>query len=427
MKVDIIKLPKSEIELKIEVPVQEWQEFFDEAAKELAREIKIDGFRPGNAPAKLVEERIGSAKILEHAAEYCVKKCYIRAIMENNIEAIGRPEISVTKVAKDNPFEFKAKVAVMPEIQLPDYKKIAQSMQKEKKDIKVIEEEIEKSVDWLAKSRTKYITVNRGAGEGDKVEIDFEGSCDGEKLQELVSKNHPAILGKGYLIPGFEQNIIGMKEGEEKEFDLLFSQDAPQKHLAGKIIKFKTRINLVQEAELPEINDSFAQSLGDFKDLSTLRQGIRDGLQTEKQNQEKDRWRTELVKKISQEVEMEIPEVLIEGELQTILNETKAKVAEMGLDFNQFLERLKKTEADLLKEYQPQAEERVRVFLILKEIAKKEEIEVQEKEIEEETNKILRHFENISQAKNNIDINQLKGYTESALKNEKVFQLLENC
>ena len=155
MKVDIVKLPKSEVELKIEVPAQEWQEFFAEAAKELSKELKIEGFRPGFAPLKLVEEKIGTAKILEEAAEHCVQKCYVKAILENNIEAIGQPEVSILKMptaAKDpigrpsvsngasNPFEFKAKVAVMPEIKLPDYKKIAAKV--ERKKISVEEKEV---------------------------------------------------------------------------------------------------------------------------------------------------------------------------------------------------------------------------------------------------------------------------------------------
>lgn len=162
MKIEIIKLPKSEIELKIEVPIEEWQEFLDEAAKELSRDLKIEGFRPGHAPLKLVEEKIGMAKILEEAAQHCAKKCYVRAILDNNIEAIGRPEISVTKVAKDNPFEFKARVAVMPEVELTDYLKIAKKKKpKNKEEIIVEDKEVEQSLEWLQKSRAKYITVKR--------------------------------------------------------------------------------------------------------------------------------------------------------------------------------------------------------------------------------------------------------------------------
>ena len=427
MKIQITKLPKSEIELKIEVSPAEWQKFYDEAAKELGQKIKIEGFRPGRAPAKLVAEKVGEAKILEEAAERCVKKSYLQAVTENNIEAIGRPEINITKIAKDNPFEFKAKVAILPEITLPDYKQISRKMQQEKKEVSVSDEELEKSIDWLRKSRVKYITVNRPAKEGDRVEINFEGRLEGEVLKELSSQAHPTILGKGYLMSGFEEKLYGMSEGEEKSFDLTFPEDFAQKHLAGKSVNFKVKMNLVQEAELPEINDAFAQGLGNFINLAALKQSIKEGLLLEKQNQEKNRWRSELIKKIAQETKMEIPEILIDSEIHRMIDEAKVKVAEIGLDFSQFLEQLKKTESDLHKEYEPQAIERVKSFLILQEIAKRENIIISEEEITEEANKALRHFKDAEEAQENIDINQLRVYTENILKNEKVFALLESC
>lgn len=427
MRAEITKLPKSEIELKIEVPTEEWQEFYDETIKELSRDLKIEGFRPGHAPQKMVEEKIGADHILEHAAEHCVRKCYVRAILDNNIEAIGKPEISVTKIAKDNPFEFKAKVAVMPEVELPDYKKITREILKEKEEINVSEEEISKSIDWLQKSRTKYVTVNRPAQEGDRIEIDFEGNCEGKKMDELCSKNHPAILDRGYFLPGFEQNLIGMAEGEEKSFNLAFPADFEHQHLAGKIADFKTKMNLVQEAQLPEINDSFAKGLGNFKDLEMLRQSVKDGLLIEKQNQEKERLRTKMIKEIAEKSSMEIPDILIESEAKRMNEDLEEKIKQIGLGYNQYLERFKKTEQGITKEIEQNARERVRAFLVLRGIARQEKIEVNQQEVDEETNKAMKHFEAVKQAEQKIDIEQLKEYTKDILKNEKVFQVLESC
>lgn len=427
MKTDIAKLPKSEIELKIEVPVQEWQEFLDEAAAELSADLKIEGFRPGHAPAKLVEEKIGMARILEEAAEHCVHKCYVRAILDNNIEAIGKPEISVTKIAKDNPFEFKARVAVMPQVVLPDYKKIASDLKKDKKQVSVSEEEIIKSIDWIKKSRTKYVTVPRACAIGDRIEIDFEGECKGQKLPELFSQNQPAILGRGYFLPGFEENLLGMKEGEEKKFNLVFPENFEHRHLAGKTVDFKAKMNLVQEGQVPVLNDEFAQGLGKFENLEALKQSMKEGLLAEKQEQEKDRWRTALIEKIVAESKMEIPDVLIEGEKTKIKEEAKAKLEQAGLSYEQYLERFKESEADLEKEFFEQAKKRVRGFLILREITKQEKIEVPEEEVAEETNRALVHFKNHSQAQADIDSERLKEYAKEVLKNEKTFQLLENC
>ncbi|MBI4708659.1 MAG: trigger factor [Candidatus Portnoybacteria bacterium] len=426
MKTEIAKLPKSEIELKIEVPTEEWQEFIDEAAQEFSRDLKIEGFRPGKAPFSLVEEKIGLAKILEEAAEHCVHKCYVRAIMDKNIIAIGKPEISVTKIAKDNPFEFRARVAVMPEVKSPDYKKIAKDFQKDKKEVKVEEEEIEKSISWLLKSRAKYSTVNRPAAAGDRVEIDFEGSCEGQKLAELASKNHPAILGQSQFIPGFEDNLIGMKEGEEKEFDILFPENFSHKHLAGKIVNFKAKMNLVQESEIPEFSDDFAKSLGNFENINSLKENIKEGLLMEKQMQEKDNWRAKVLDEIAKKSEMEIPDILIIGETQRMLDELKAKINQLGLDYSQYIEKIQKKESEIIEEFKPKAEQRVRAFLVLQEIAKQENISVSEEDLTSEVNKTLEHFKSPEHAQKNIDIEQLKVYTEGVLKNEKVFQLLEN-
>lgn len=425
MKTEIKKLPKSEIELEIIVPEEEWREFIDEAAKELSKDLKIEGFRPGYAPLNLVEQKVGMAKILEHAAEHCVHKCYVNAILNNQVEAIGKPEISVTKIAKDNPFVFKAKVAVMPEVKLPDYKKIAKDFQKEKKEVGVSEEEISKSIDWLQKSRAKYITVSRPAQAGDRIEIDFEGYCENNKQDELCSRNHPAILGRGYFIPGFEENLIGLKEGEEKEFKINFPINFEHERLAGKEVDFKLKMNLVQEAQLPELNDEFAKGLGNFDSLDALKQNVKEGILLEKQNQEKDRWRANLIAEIVKKSEMEVPQILLDAEQKRMEDDLKARVAQISITYEQYLDKFKKTEGDIKKEFEKNAVERVKAFLALNQIAKNENIEVPEQEILEEANKALRHFEEIKQAEQKIDIDQLKNYTKDILRNEKTFQTLE--
>jgi trigger factor len=427
MKVEINKFPKSEIELKIEVPTDEWHEFIDEATRELSRDLKIEGFRPGHVPAKMAEEKIGADHILEHAAEHCVRKCYVRAIMDNNIEAVGRPEISVTKIAKDNPFEFKAKVAVIPEVKLPDYKKITQSFKKNIKEVSVSEEEIKKAIDWLLKSRAKYITVPRACAVGDRIEINFEGQCEGQILADLTSKNHPAILGRGYFMPEFEENILGMKEGEEKEFKVTFAVDFSHKPLAGKNVDFKAKMNLVQEIETSEFNDEFAQSVGNFKDACLLEASLRDGLLAEKKEQEKERWRGALIEKIAEYSEMEIPGVLIEAETGRMLDDLKSKVAQIGLEYEKYLEKFNKTEAELLKEFRQKAQQNVRNFLVLQEIAKQEKIEISDEELNEEVGKALAHFEASQPAEQQVDKEQFSRYTSDILKNEKVFKLLEQC
>ena len=203
----------------------------DLAAEELSKEIKIEGFRPGKAPRKIVEQKVGSENILAHAAQIAVKKSYADSIVKNKIEAIGEPKITITKIAPGNDLEYKAVVAIMPKIALSNYRKQAKSVAKAKLE-ETKPEEIQKELEYLQKSRAKLITVSREARKGDRAEIDFQVLIDGKEIEGGNSKNHPLTIGENYFIPGFEDNLVGMKEKDEKEFDLAFPKDYHKKELA---------------------------------------------------------------------------------------------------------------------------------------------------------------------------------------------------
>ena len=427
MKHETKNLSQSKIEITFELEPAEWQEFIDGAVKELSADLKVAGFRPGHMPKGVVEREIGLAKILARAADLAARKSYIETVMDNKIEAVGAPKITILKVAEGNPFIFKAEVDVLPAVELPDYKKIAQSRKpKKKEEIVVDDKEIEKSLNWLAQSRTKHITVQRGAEKNDRVEIDFEAKIDGVKIDGGESQNHPLILGQGRFIKGFEDNLVGMKEGEEKEFSLVFPADYHEKNLAGKPADFSVKMKIVQQQEVPEINDQFAQQLGDFHCLEDLRQSVKDGLLREKAEKEKHDWREKALNEIAERAKMELPENLISQEEKAIIAELKGNVEQFGLKWDKYLEELKKNEAELKKELRGQAEKRVRAFLVLREVAKNENIEVSEQEAEQEMNNFLRRYPDAERSKNEVDIEHLKEYTYGVIRNEKVFQLLEN-
>jgi trigger factor len=419
MKIDITKLPKSEIELKIEVPTEEWQEFLDRAAKELSKDLKVEGFRPGFVPLKLVEEKIGIAKILEEAAEDCVKKCYVKAILENNIEAIGQPEISILKLAKGNPFEFKARVAVMPEVKLPDYKKIASEIKRNK--ILVEEKEIEETLSWLQKSRARFSQKLGPCRKGDWIEIEYSSPQieNGKKTKDAF------ILGEGHLIPGFEENLEGMEFGQEKEFSLTFPKNHLQKDLAGREINFKVELKSVQNMELPEINDEFARQLGNFEDLESLKKSLKEGINMEKEIAESERVRQIILEKIAEKSEMEIPDVLINSVKTQMLADLKQNISQkLGISFEDYLAKVGKTENDLMVLFSEQARKRVKNSLVLREISKKEKIEASDEEVEMEANKILKNL--TMEKAQELDPEKLKSYTEDVIINEKTLQLLEN-
>lgn len=415
------------MEIEVEIPVEDWEDFLNEAAKEISHGLKVSGFRPGNMPRNVVEREAGLGKLLERGAELAARKTYVKIILEDKIEAIGLPKITILKMAQGNPMVFKAEIVTMPEVELPDFGKIAaKNRPKDKNEIKIEDAEVEKSLSWLVKSRAKYITVSREAKFGDRVEIDFEVKQNGETIEGGESKNHPFILGQGKFVAGFEDNLAGMKEGEEKEFRLTFPADYYKKDLAGQEADFKVKMKLVQEEELPALDDEFAKALGQFENLEKLKNNIKEGLLLEKQEKEKESWRAEIIGKIAEKAKMEIPELLIEKEAENMVLELKNRTGSFDLPWEKYLEQAGKSEKELKNDFMAQAEKRVKNALTLNALAKKEKIEVAEKEVEEEINKILKQYPDIERTEEKFDLEQMKEYVYGALRNEKVFKFLES-
>jgi trigger factor len=419
----IKKLPKSQIELQIVISADEFEKYVELASQELSKEIKIDGFRPGKAPREIVEKKIGAEKVLAHGAEKAVKKSYVDTLIEHKIEAIGEPKITITKIAPGNNLEYKAVVSIMPEMKLGDYKKEAKSVKRAKDEI-VSEEQVEKEIEILRKSRAKLVTVLREARSGDRVEIDFRVLVDGKEIPQGSSKNHPLVIGESYFIPGFEENLIGMKEKEEKEFELNFPKDYHQPELSGKPAQFKVKINLIQERQLPEINDEFAKNISHFKSLSELKKSLREGIAMEQKKRNEDKWRIEVMEKIIESSEVAAPDLLVENELDKMMSEFEQNISSMGMTLDSYLENIKKSRDEIRKGWVKSAVTRVKSALALKIIAETENIEVPTSEVEAEMNKTMAYLKSISDAESKIDLEGLYTYTKSVLANEKVFKLL---
>jgi trigger factor len=422
---EIKKLPNSQVEFSIVVPAAEFEKFLNEAAEHLSEGLKIDGFRPGKAPRNIVEQKVGAEKVLAHGAEHAVKKTFVDAVVKNKIDSIGEPKITITKIAQGNDFEYRAVVAVMPQIELSNYRKDIKSVKKtDSNDVTV--EQVQKEIENLRGSRAKLITVSREAIKGDRVEIDFEVFVDGKLIEGGSAKNHPLTIGENYFIPGFEDNLVGMKERDEKEFDLEFPKDYHQKELAGKPAKFKVMMSLVQEKELPEINDEFAKSLGKFESLDALKKSIREGIEAEQKKKNEEKWRTEAIGKIAAGSEIDLPEVLVDQELEKMMAEFEQNISQMGLKLETYLENIKKSKSEIVKGWRETAEKRVRAALVLKEIAAAEQIEVPASEIEEEMNRVMAYYRSVPDMEKNLDMERLYNYTKGVLTNEKVFKFLES-
>ncbi len=429
MKTNIKKLPKSQLEIEFEILSEEFDKFIDRALLHLQEHIKVDGFRQGQVPRKIIEEKVGEESLLMEAGDLAVKDSYSKFISENNIEPISQPEVQILKVAKNNPFLFKIKITILPEINLPDYKKIASQTKKNK--VAVDEKEVEDTLIFIQKSKAKFSVVQRSSQEKDFIEIEYESPQLSPSPLLVANSNDKKrikdkfILGEGGLVKGFEDNLIGMKSDEEKEFSITFPKDYAKKDLADKEVNFKVKMLSVQKAELPEINDDFARSLGNFANLDLLKQNIKKGLTEEKEIQEKQRQRSEILEKISQKTNLEIPAVLVESEKERLLNDLKEKISKnLKISFADYLASVKKTEEDIKNSFYKEAEKKTRNFLLLREIGKKEEILVEDSEVKQELNKTIKNYP-LDVAKK-IDIDELKEYIKGVIYNEKVFQKLEN-
>ncbi|OGZ99907.1 MAG: trigger factor [Candidatus Sungbacteria bacterium RIFCSPHIGHO2_02_FULL_47_11] len=433
MQYNLQTRPRSEVEIEVVVPFSEFEPHVKRAAVLISEETEIKGFRKGKAPYEKVKEAAGEAAIYERAADVAVRKTCQKVMEElvtsNQLPAsrppIGKPEITVTKLAPANEFQYKIKLALLPEVTLPDYKTIARRVQKEKKDVAVSDEEVAQTIEWLRNSRAPLVTVDRPAEKDDSVEIDFEVRHGGVKLEGGDSKNHPLVIGKNKFMPGFEDNLIGMKAREEKTFSLVAPEGWHEKALAGKELEFKTAMRLVQERHLMEVNDDFAKTLGNFESLEALQGNIRNGLMKEKGEKETQRVRSLIIEEVAKNAKMEIPEALVSSELEKMTVDFRSNIEQMGMRWEDYLTHIKKSFEDLKKEWRPEAEKRVRIALCLREIAEKEKIEASEEEVKARADEFLRQFRSVADAEKKIDLDQLLEYTRGIVRNEKVFEFLE--
>lgn len=427
-------LPKSEIEISVEIPFSEFEPHVKRAASLIAEEVNIEGFRKGKAPYDIVKKSVGESAIYERAADLAVRKTYTNLIETllttppegiKEFTPIGNPDITVTKLAPGNELTYKIKIAVMPQVTLPDYRAMAVRTQKEKKEIDVSEEEIQKTLEWIRESRLTLHDAERPLQLGDAVEIDFEIRHGGVKWEGGESKNHPLIIGKNKFLPGFEDHLIGMRKDESKKFSLAVPTDWHDKNLAGKALDIEVRINTIKERRVPELNDDFVKQLGNFSSVEELTTVVRDNIKQEKQEKEQQRVRALTIETIAADMKADIPDVLVDREMAKMLDELKSGIENMGMKWEDYLLHLKKTADDLMRDMREDGIKRVRIALTLHEIAKAESINPADEEVEARAAEILKKFQTPIEAQKEIDPGRLREYAKGILKNEKVFEFLE--
>lgn len=378
MQVQIKQLPKSEVELKIQVPEEVWKKYEDEASTSISERIDVPGFRRGQAPKAFVISQIGNEAFFQEVLNLALPKAYLEAIKSQKLEIISRP---VIKVLSRSPFEFEARVAVFPEIKLKGLEKIR--IPKEK--ISITEAEIEEVIHEMRKFRANFKTIDREIKKGDRIEIDFQGFDDGgAALEKTKSTNHPLFLGEGSLVPGFEEELSGMKAGDKKKFPLKFPKDYHHEPFRGKTIHFQVEIKRAEETILPALDEAFVeQVIGEKKSVSDFRKAIEGDLNRRKEVENRRMQENKLLEKLMNEAKFDLPPVLVDEEIDVMIEDFVRELEGRGLKFETYLEHLRKEKRDIRKEYEAEAEKRLRIRLILNYLFRTLNIAVAENELEQ--------------------------------------------
>jgi len=392
------------------------------AVKKLGNGVKVPGFRAGTAPAKLVEERLDENQVRNEIASGCVDAAFAGAIKEFKLDIIGTPKLEIKELIDGEKMVIEFIGDIKPEITLPDYSK----WPKVKLDPKVDLKEVDLTIEQLRENMAESVDVDRAAKDGDKVWLDFDGRDEkNDKIPGAKSKNYPLILGSRSFIPGFEEEIIGLKNGEEKEFKITFPKDYHAESLQNKKVVFKIKINRVTELKKPELDNEFAKKIGGFDTVEALKEDIKAGLTERAERNAREDAKDQLAEKLGDGAKMEIPEILVEENIEVGLHNAKHQAEQNGKKWEDFVKESGfKDEADLIaKEAKPQAEKQVKISLALRALAEKEKLEVTKEELAEYTSVLLQQYSN-PQAQAQIMSENEQARIEGRLLADKVLNYL---
>lgn len=424
MKSEIKKLPQSMVEITVEVSVPELEPFMKKSAIKISENAKIQGFRPGKAPYETIKAKFGEMAILQEAIDDIIMDTYYRLIKENELVTIGQPKIDLEKIAPENPFVYKATVAVLPQVKVGALEKV--SLKRE--TIKVSDEKVNQTLEEIRSLRAEEKKVERPAQNGDLVKFDFNVYRDGVPIENGASKNYPLIIGENRFIPGFEEQLVGLKTGDEKEFQLTFPKEYHEKSLAGKPAEFKVKVNEIAEIIKPELTDEFAQMISaqKFKTVAELKENIIKNLtdeETEKQERELEAKMLEELVKISEFDEL--PDILLKEELHRMMHELEDSIAKQGMQMADYLNAIKKTPEELETELKPQAELRVKTSILARELYQQQKMEVTPDEAEKEIEEMLKQYGNNPDAKKQLETETYKEYLKNVIGNRKIMDYLK--
>ncbi|TKC15651.1 trigger factor [Robertmurraya kyonggiensis] len=391
--------------LTFEVDAEKFNEGLDAAFKKVVQKVSVPGFRKGKMPRAMFEKRFGVESLYQDAIDILLPEAYTKAIDEAGIEPVDRPEIDVEQVEQGKSLIFKATVTVKPEVKLGEYK----GLEVEKVDTEVTAEDVEAELKSLQERHAELVVKeNEKAVDGDTVVMDFEGFVDGEAFEGGQADNYSLVLGSGQFIPGFEEQLVGTAAGEEKEVEVTFPEDYHAAELAGKKAVFKVKLHEVKGKVLPELDDEFAKDADDeVETLDALKEKIKTRLEDNKKHEAEHSVRDAVVEKAAENAEIDVPEVLVENEVDRMLQEFEQRIQMQGLNLDLYYQFSGQDEAALRAQMKEEAATRVRINLTLEAVAKAENIEVTPEEVDAELNKMAEMYnmtvENITTALGNLE------------------------
>ena len=419
VKVENIKDKANEVKLEFTVEAQKFEEAIQDVYKKNAKYFNIPGFRKGKAPFKMVEKAYGIQIFYEDAFNEIAGETYVKGLEDNKIEAVSKPEIDIKQIEAGKDLIFTAVVQTKPEVTLGAYKGI----ELKKVEYNVTDKDVEHELEHIAEHNARLVAVeDRPVEKGDTVVIDFEGFVDGKAFEGGKAENHELEIGSGKFIPGFEDQIVGMKIDEDRDIKVTFPEEYPAKELEGKEATFKIKLHEIKKKELPEINDEFAKDASEFDTLEDWKKSIRE--KQEKANESKAKFEMEdaAIETVCKNAKVDIPSGMIETQLDNMEKDISSRLNYQGMNLDQYLQMIGKTKKEFRDENKEQAEKQVKTSLVLEAIMKDAKVEVTEEEIDA---KIKEMAEMYGQKEEEVKQNpELRKYVEESLKSEKTIHYI---
>ena len=385
MSVQVENLEHNMAKLTIEVSAEELEKALDSAYNKQKNSISIPGFRKGKVPRAMIEKMYGAGVFYEDAANELMQKSYPEAIDESGVDIVSRPSVEVVQIEKGKPFIYTAEVAVKPEVELGKYKGVTVT----KIDTSVSDDEVAEALEQERNKNARDVSVtDRTIQEGDTAVIDFEGFVDGVAFEGGKGENHPLEIGSHSFIDTFEDQLVGKNAGDEVEVNVTFPEQYQAAELAGKPAMFKVKINEVKAKELPELDDEFAQDVSEFDTLAEYKEDLKKQLVEKKEVEAKKTKEDEAIQKIIDKSKMDIPEAMIETQCESMVEEFAQRIAQSGLSMEQYLQFSGMTVDQLKEQVRPEATTRIQSSLVLEQIAKEENIEISDEEVDAEVEKM---------------------------------------